>query len=65
MGEGLEGEGEKLFHGARSQQGWLLSLIRGRRCGGEEIQHLYPERQRGKGGMVSYGGGCTGSDREP
>ena len=57
MGEGLEGEGEKLFHGARSQQGWLLSLIRGRRCGGEEIQHLYPERQRGKGGLAVDGGG--------
>ena len=64
MGEGLEEEGEKLFHGARSQQGGELYLVRGCRCGGEKIQYLYPERQRGKGGMVNYGGGCTGSDHE-
>ena len=37
MGEGLEGKGEKLLYGARSQQGGLFSLVRGRRLGGEEI----------------------------
>ena len=63
MGEGLEGEGEKLFHGARNQQGRLFYPVRGHRCGGEEIQYLYPKRQRGKGGMVSYGGGHTRTDR--
>ena len=63
MREGLEGEGEKIFHGAQNQQGRLLPPVKGRRCGGEELQHLYTERQRGKGWMVSYGGCRTGFDR--
>ncbi|RVW79960.1 GPCR-type G protein COLD1 [Vitis vinifera] len=48
--KGWKGEGEKIFHGARNQQGRLLPPVKGRRCGGEELQHLYTERQRGKGG---------------
>ena len=31
MREGLEGEGEKMFHGARNQQGRLLPPVKGRR----------------------------------
>ena len=37
----------KMFEKIQSKQGGLLPAIRGRRFGDEEIQHMYPEGQRG------------------
>ena len=57
--KGMEGKGEKLLPGARRQPCGMLSPVRGCRPGEEEIRHMHPERQRGKGGMDLYGGDVT------